>query len=286
MNLKINNDLVVLKLETTDRFVSKAKIVQITILKIFANGKENELKSKLVNPEIPIPVSSTDIHGITDDMVKEQPTFKKYAKGLLDFIGNADILTYGGTHFDIPILREHFVAAGLNLDMTNRKIIDALTIFYSMERRDLKAACYKFLGKKITGRLQGDQAVKGTLAVLNGMINKYENVNCILEDDAVLESPIQDTVEALHTFCNLNNKQVDSLDIDGKVVLVNNVPTLTFGKYKDQPVVPTLVNDTNYYDFIMNKGEFYPATRKVIEEIVSKYKEEQSTKHQKKLETT
>ena len=142
MQLNLANPLVFFDLETTGVNICKDQIVEISYLKISPNGKEEE-KTRRINPEIPIPLEATAIHGITDEDVKDCPTFKEIAKSLASQIEGCDLAGFNSNRFDIPLLAEEFLRANVNIDLSKRKFIDVQTIFHKMEQRTLQAA-YKF----------------------------------------------------------------------------------------------------------------------------------------------
>src|SRR5690242_17510948 len=142
MALQLTRPLVFIDLETTGTNIATDRIIEIAIIKILPD-KSRQVKHKLINPQIPIPKSSTDIHGITDEKVKDAPVFKEVANELKQFIDNADLSGYNSNRFDIPLLMEEFLRVGINIDMMNRKMVDVQQIFHLMEKRTL-AAAYKF----------------------------------------------------------------------------------------------------------------------------------------------
>jgi len=277
MKLNLAKDAIVLDLETTGLSPAKDKIIQIAILKIFADpNKEPERKVRYVNPGRPIPKKVTDITGITDEMVKNQPTFDKLAKGIVSFIGNADLITYNGNRFDIPFLIEELNRCNIELDMSDRKCVDVKRLFHRMEPRDLRAAHRKFTGREIENAHDAGSDVQATLNVLEAMLDEYRGVDCINPDDTTIASPIVNDMDALHEF----TKNFGELDYEGWVVK-NEEGKIVFGKgkYQDQELAPILIQDKGYYDWIMNKGDFTRDTRKKIGLIISNYIEE--TKNEK-----
>src|SRR5579871_4307237 len=142
MSLKLTRPIAFIDLETTGVNLSTDRIVEIAIVKILPDGTRQQ-KRKLLNPQIPIPKQSTDLHGITDEMIKDAPSFKQASNELKQFIENCDLGGYNSNRFDIPMLMEEFLRAGLELDLTDRRMVDVQHIFYMMEPRTLTAA-YKF----------------------------------------------------------------------------------------------------------------------------------------------
>ena len=146
MQLNLKNPLVFFDLETTGINITKDRIVEISLLKVHPNGKE-EIKSRRINPEMPIPSLATAIHGITDDDVKDCPTFKQVAKSLADMLEGCDLAGFNSSRFDVPMLSEEFLRAGVDFDMSKRKFVDVQIIFHKKEPRTLEAA-YKFYCNK------------------------------------------------------------------------------------------------------------------------------------------
>jgi DNA polymerase-3 subunit epsilon len=277
MKLNLSKDAVVLDLETTGLSPAKDKIIQIAILKIYAgNSKEPELKTRYINPGIPIPKKVIEITGITDEIVKDAPKFEKIAKGIVAFIGDADIITFNGNRFDIPFLIEELNRCEIELDMSERKCVDVKRLYHRMEPRDLRAAHRKFVGREIENAHDAGSDVQATLNVLEAMLDEYRGVDCINPDDTTIASPIVNDMDALHEF----TKNFGELDYEGWVVK-NEEGKIVFGKgkYQDQELAPILIQDKGYYDWIMNKGDFTRDTRKKIGLIISNYIEE--TKNEK-----
>jgi DNA polymerase-3 subunit epsilon len=277
MKLNLSKDAVVLDLETTGLSPAKDKIIQIAILKIYAgNSKEPELKTRYINPGIPIPKKVIEITGITDEIVKDAPKFEKIAKGIVAFIGDADIITFNGNRFDIPFLIEELNRCEIELDMSERKCVDVKRLYHRMEPRDLRAAHRKFVGREIENAHDAGSDVQATLNVLEAMLDEYRGVDCINPDDTTIASPIVNDMDTLHEF----TKNFGELDYEGWVVK-NEEGKIVFGKgkYQDQELAPILIQDKGYYDWIMNKGDFTRDTRKKIGLIISNYIEE--TKNEK-----
>lgn len=269
MKLNLEKDLICFDIESTGLSVKNDRIVQLAIIKIFADGRENIVKSRLVNPGIPIPKEASDVHHITDDMVKDQPAFDRIAKSLYDLIADSDFCTFNGNRFDIPMLMEEFSRAGYNLDMSNRSCIDVKRIFHRMERRDLKAAYQFYCKKNLDGAHDALNDVNATLSVLECMLDYYKGKDCIDKDDTIISEPIINDVKALADF----TKDFDSLDFAGTIKLnSDNIPVFGFGKYQGQSVTLVLEKDKSYFDWIMTKGEFTSETRKIISDLMKEHR--------------
>ncbi len=279
MKLNLAKDLIVLDFETTGLSPAKDRVIQVAILKVFADGRPSETKSRYINPGIPIPAKITEITGITNEMVKNEPTFDKLAKGLLQFIGDADIATYNGNRFDIPFLLEELGRCGMELDMTNRKCVDVKRMFHRMEPRDLRAAHRKFIGREMENAHDAGADVQATLDVLEAMLDVYNGVDCINPDDSKIISPIVNDIDALHEF----TKNFGELDYEGWIIQKED-GKIVFGKgkYQDQEIGIILSEDKGYHDWIMNKGDFTRDTRNkfriLIDDYKNKIKKEESEK--------
>ncbi len=269
MKLNLTKPLVIFDLETTGLSVTKDKIIQIAILKIFPDDRPNELKTKYINPQVPIPEEVTKITGITDDMVKDAPTFERIAKSLLDFIGpDSDLCGYNSNRFDVPMLSEHFSKLGIDLDMSNRRHIDVKRIFHKLEERKLSDAYKKYIGKDMENAHDAGADVMATYAVLEAMLDYYKGTEYTDKDGNVIVDPLQNDVDSLSDF----TKDFDNVDFAGTMKFnKDGVPVFGFGKYQGKPVVQTLSKDKSYYDWIMTKGEFLTDTKKIIEKMMDEY---------------
>lgn len=269
MKLNLEKDLAIVDLETTGLSVTKDRIVQIAILKVFADGRPNELKVKLINPEIPISKEASEITGITDEMVKNEPTFKKLAKGVKDFLSNCDLCGFNSNRFDFPLLFEEFNRAGIDFDISSTKFIDVKRIFHNMEQRTLSAAKMFYCGTKMENAHDAGADVTATFEVLEAMLDKYKDVDYENKSGEIIKNPIQNNIESLYEF----TKDTGSVDFSGTMRYdENNVPVFNFGKYQGKSVGEMLSKDKKYYDWIMNIGEFTNDTRKMIKKIVEEYK--------------
>jgi DNA polymerase-3 subunit epsilon len=267
MKLNLQKDLTFLDLETTGLSVSKDRIVQLAMIKIFADGRPSEERCRLVNPGIPIPAEASAVHGITEDKIRNEPTFNRIARGIQTFIGDSDLATYNGNRFDIPLLMEEFERAGLPLDMTGRRTVDVQRIFHKMEPRTLSAAVRFYTGEKMEGAHDAGVDTRATVKVLLGQLEKYDGVDLEDKDGAIIKSPIRNDIQALHDFCT----DPTEVDFQGKVKLnADGVAVLTFGKFQGMPVGESLHFDHKYYLWILN-GDFTVDTKRVIERLVTEY---------------
>ena len=248
MQLNLKNPLVFFDLETTGIDIVKDRIIEISYVKVFPNGKE-ESKTMRINPGMPIPPASTAIHGITDDDVKDCPLFKNVAKQLAAQIEGCDLAGYNSNRFDIPLLAEEFLRAGVDIDLTRRKFIDVQTIFYKMEQRTL-AAAYKFYCQKSLENAHTAAAdTMATYEVLKAQLDRYPE--------------LKNDVAFLSEFSSFTN----NVDFAGRMVYNDkNQEVFNFGKYKGRLVEEVLKHDPAYYSWMMN-GDFPLNTKQKLTEI-------------------
>ncbi len=167
--LQLNRPIAFIDLETTGVNLSTDRIVEIAIIKILPDGSR-QVKRKLINPEMPIPKPSTDIHGITDEMVKDAPTFKQAGNEIKQFLENCDLGGYNSNRFDIPMLMEEFLRAGMEVDLSTRRMVDVQHIFYTMEPRTLTAAYKFYCEKELVDAHSAEADVNATIDVLMSQI--------------------------------------------------------------------------------------------------------------------
>ena len=265
MKLNLKKDLVVFDLESTGLSVAKDRIVQMAMIKIFADGRPSIERGRLVNPTILIPAETTAIHGITNEMVANEPTFADLANGIIALIGDADFLTFNGNRFDIPLLMEEFARAAKVFDMTNRKTIDSLRFFHKMEKRNLEAAVQFYLNKKHEKAHDAMADAKATLNVLEAQLDKYKNTD-YEEKGVITKTPIKNDIDALHEFC------VDPNDVDyqGKIKMKDGVAVFEFGKYQGKSVGKSLAADPKYFEWILS-GDFATDTKNHIRRLVQEF---------------
>lgn len=268
MELKLIRPLAFFDLETTGVNIAADKIVEIAILKVMPNGEE-QVYLKRVNPGMPIPLASSMFHGIYDDDVKDLPQFKELAPEIAAFIADADLAGYNSNKFDIPMLMEEFLAAGVNFSLEGRSFVDVQNIFHQMEQRTLKAAYRFYCEQNLDNAHTAEADVRATYEVLKAQLTKYENV-AFESKHGEVSYPVINDVEALHNFTNLT-KPVDFAgrlvyDEDGDV-------TINFGKHKGKKVTHVFDVEPSYYAWMQN-GDFPLYTKKVLENIWNKYKEE------------
>lgn len=258
MGLKLNKPLVVFDIEATGLNVSKDRIVEISILKLAA-GKDNEIKTWRINPTIPIPDNIVEIHGITNEMTQSLPPFKGFAKEILNFIGNADLCGFSIYKFDLPILMEEFIRAGVDFDISKRKVVDVQTIFHKKEKRNLAAAYRFYCKKELKDEHRAEADTKATYEVFMAQMEKYDD--------------LEENIEYLDNFSGTNFKR--HFDLAGRMVY-NDEGTVcfNFGKYRGKAVFDIFNSDPSYYSWIMN-GDFPEYTKKKLTELKLQHKLQQ-----------
>ncbi len=248
MELNLKKPLVFFDLETTGTNVTKDRVVEIGILKIFPNGT-HESKVWLVNPERDIPQETIDLHGITNEKVANEPTFKELAHRIHEMIKDSDLAGYNSNKFDIPVLVEEFMRAGIEFDLSKRKAVDVQNIFHKKEERTLSAGYKFYCGKNLDDAHTAEADVLATYEILKAQLDRYDD----LEND----------VEWLAEYSN----RFRAVDVAGFIVLnEDDVEVFSFGKYKKRPVEEVLQENPGYFGWMQN-ADFPLYTKKVLAEI-------------------
>lgn len=270
MEFNLDRDIVFFDLEATGLSVVKDKIVQIALIKYPKNGGEPIEKEMLINPGIPISEEAMGVHGITPKDVANKPTFEHVAKELYDFIGDSDLGGYNSNRYDVPMLMEEFARVGMELDISERRLIDVQRIFYKMEPRTLKAALKFYTGEDLVGAHDALADVRATVDVLKGQLKKYQGVDIEDGEGNLIPEPVRNDMNAIHNFVNdlryLEPTQKMKLNADG-------VAVFCFGKYTNAPVGQTLAKDPNYFNWIM-KMEFTNQVKQLAKKYLKEYKEQ------------
>lgn len=269
MNLQLQRPLAFFDLETTGTNISADRIVEISILKILADGRE-EVKTLKINPEMPIPLESSLIHGIYDKDVADAPTFKSVAQELADFYGDADLAGYNSNKFDIPLLMEEFLRAGVDFSLDERHFVDVQNIFHQMEQRTLKAAYKFYCDQSLENAHSAEADVRATYEVLKSQLEKYEGVE--YQDKAGNKStPVVNDVPALHKFTNLSRP----VDFAGRLVYNDrDEEVFNFGKHKGKTVEAVFESEPSYYSWMM-QGDFPLYTKRCLEKIWNRFRAKQ-----------
>ncbi|HMQ06447.1 MAG TPA: 3'-5' exonuclease [Saprospiraceae bacterium] len=263
ITLNLDRNLIFFDIETTGLNVLKDRIIQIALIKFNKINNTPEEKTYLLNPGVPIQPEAMAIHGIMVDMIRNKPLFKDIANELYDWIGHADLAGYNCERFDIPLLMEEFARVGLNLDMEKRRCLDVQKIFYKMEPRTLRAAYRLYCNKELTNAHDALEDARATMEVFLGQIKKYKEVDYIDEEGRVIETPIQNNIQAIVEFIG-NNDQIDftnRLKYNSEGIVVFN-----FGKYIGKPVTEVFTSDPQYYNWIMDK-DFSHQVKQVVTRI-------------------
>jgi DNA polymerase-3 subunit epsilon len=248
MKLKLKNPLIFFDLETTGIDVAVDRIVEISYLKIYPNGDE-ESKTMKVNPGIPIPQKATDIHGITDEDVKDAQTFQEIAKSIAKVFEGSDFAGYNSNKFDLPLLAEEFLRADTDLDLKKRKFIDIQVIFHKKEQRTLSAAYKFYCNKNLEDAHSAEADTRATYEILQAQLDRYPDLPNDIDDLSKYSS---------------HNRNADFL---GRIVYDDNdCEIFNFGKYKGQKVTEVLKKDPGYYGWMIN-GNFPLHTKRVLTAI-------------------
>lgn len=265
MKLNLKRPLAFFDLETTGVNVASDRIVEIAILKAMPDGTE-VVKSMRINPEMPIPLASSLIHGIYDEHIAAAPTFKEVAQELADFIGEADLAGYNSNRFDIPVLLEEFLRVGVDFDMADRKFVDVQNIFHQMEQRTLRAAYKFYCDKDIVNAHSAEADITATYHVLLAQLERYKDSD--FEDkQGNISKPVQNDVDALHLFTNMNKP----VDFAGRLVFnEDNNETFNFGKHKGKCCEEVFDIEPSYYAW-MKQGDFPLYTKKKLDEIWARW---------------
>ena len=248
MNLQLKRPIIFFDLETTGVDTSKDRIVEISMVKVGVDGSK-QVKTRRINPEMPIPAEATAVHGITDEDVREEPTFRQIAKSLAQFIEGCDFGGFNSNRFDLPMLVEEFMRVGVEVDFKRRKFIDVQNIFHKKEQRTLVAAYKFYCDKDLENAHSAEADTLATYEVLEAQIERYGDIGT--------------TVDELAAF-STNNEVVD---FAGRIALNDKGEEIfTFGKYKGQKVEDVFRREPSYYAWMMD-GDFPLYTKKVITEI-------------------
>jgi DNA polymerase-3 subunit epsilon len=250
MELKLIKPICFFDLETTGVNIAKDRIVEISILKVYPNGNK-ESKTWLVNPEVPIPAQTTAVHGITDEKVKNEPTFKQLSKDILKMVKGSDLAGFNSDRFDIPLLAEEMLRADIDVDFKKHLTVDIQTIFHKMEKRNLSAAYKFYCGKDLENAHSAEVDTLATYEVLKSQILKYDE----LDNDII----------KLSAFSTRRK----SIDFAGFIIIDDDGdPCFSFGKNKGKKVTEVLNQQPGYYNWLLN-ADFPLYTKKVLTSIRS-----------------
>ena len=248
--LSLKKPLAFIDIEATGMNLCKDRIVEIAIIRI-STDNSRQVKRKLINPEMAIPASTTEIHGITDEMIKDAPVFRQVANEIKQFLENCDIGGYNSNLFDVPILMEEFLRIGMEWDVRGRKLLDVQKIFHMMEQRTLGAAYKFYCEKNLDGAHGAEVDAQATYEVLQAQVTKYQQLGSTV--DSILKC--------------IGEEQI--VDFARRFCMENGVEVFNFGKYKGRPVSEVLKAEPQYYDWMM-KGEFPLHTKQKLAEIFNR----------------
>lgn len=265
MKLNLKRPLAFFDIEATGVNIGSDRIVEISVIKLNPDGSE-EVKTWRVNPGIPIPLETSLIHGIYDEHIKDELAFKELGSQVAEFIGDSDLAGYNSNKFDIPMLMEEFLRAGVPFDLEQRHFVDVQNIFHQMEQRTLKAAYQFYCQKDIVNAHSAEADTRATMEVLLAQIARYEDQEW--EDKQGKRSkPVVNDVEGLHKFTNLNR----IVDFAGRMVYSEDGDELfNFGKHKGKKVEDIFNIEPSYYSWMMN-GDFPLYTKRKLEVVYQRW---------------
>ena len=276
MKLNLTKPLVVFDLETTGLDLVNDRIIQISYIKVQPNGEE-ERKTLFINPTKQIPPEVEKLTGITNEDVAKAPTFKQVSKTLSETFQGCDFAGFNSNHFDIPLLAEEFLRAGIDFDFSKCRLIDAQTIFHKMERRNLAAAYKFYCGRKMEEDFQAHRADEDTEATYRVLQGELERYNPDTQEEE--EKHLPNNMDVLNEFCKVNNwvdfagriVWKDMLGADGKPLKDENgknrqVEAFNFGKYKGWAVADVLRQDPGYYSWML-ASDFTYNTKQILTRI-------------------
>ena len=249
MELKLQKPIVFFDLETTGVNAIHDRIVEISYIKVFPDGNE-ESKTLRINPERHIPEQSSAIHGIYDEDVKDCPTFKQVARDIAAIFVNSDIAGFNSNYFDVPMLVEEMLRAGIDFDITKCRLIDVQNIYHKLEQRTLSAAYKFYCGKNLEDAHSAQADTRATYEVLKAQLDKYPD-------------KLNNDVQFLSSYSKMN----DNVDFAGRIIYNDkHIPVFNFGKYKGQSVEDVLARDPGYYGWMM-QGDFPQNTKQVLTKL-------------------
>lgn len=248
MKLNLSNPIIFFDLETTGIDVVKDRIVEISLVKVTPEGDE-EIKTRRINPGMHIPEESTAVHGITDEDVKDCPPFKMVAKSLAQYIEGCDLAGYNSNKFDIPMLMEEFLRAGVDIDLKKRRCVDVQNIFHKMEQRTLSAAYKFYCEEELSNAHSAEADTLATYEILKKQLERYPEM--------------ENNVDFLSKF----SERLPTADYAGRIAYdADGVEIFNFGKHKGKRVTDVLRAESSYYNWMMN-GDFPEYTKKVLTKI-------------------
>jgi DNA polymerase-3 subunit epsilon len=261
MDLHLTRPIAFFDLETTGIKVATDRIVEICILRLNLDQTTRILTHR-INPEMPIPWEATAIHGIRDEDVKDSPAFRDLAHELARFLDNCDLAGYNSNHFDIPLLVEEFLRAGVDFELKGRRFVDVQNIFHKMEPRNLRAAYKFYCDRELENAHSAEADTVATYEILKAQLERYKDVQ-IRDRKGNMIRPVVNDIRALSEFSWVSR----NADLVGHIIFNDrDVEVFNFGKHKGKPVEEVFRVEPSYYDWIM-KSEFPLSTKKVVTSI-------------------
>jgi len=249
--LQLKKPLAFIDIEATGANVTIDRIVEIAIVKMIPDGNRT-VKRKIINPQMPISKAISEIHGITDEMVKDAPTFKQAAHEIKQFLDGCDLSCYNAYRLDIPLLMEEFIRADVEFDMKSRKVVDVQKIFHQMEQRTLSAAYKFYCNKSLDGAHGAEVDATATAEILNAQVDRYPQLGNSV--DSIVKAVGEDQIIDFARRFTYDDKGVEIFN---------------FGKHKGRPVADVLKSEPQYYDWMM-KGEFPMNTKQRLTEMYTR----------------
>lgn len=250
-NLNLSRPLVFFDIESTGVNPLRDRIVELSVIKIFPDGKDARTTRRL-NPTMPIPSGASQVHGIYDADVAHAPTFAQIAVNLNNYLADCDLGGYNVHGFDIPILIEEFKRAGIVFDMKGRRVVDAFAIFTKLYPRTLTAAYKFFCGKDLEGAHGAEADTLATIEVFAGQLAKH--------------AELPTDLDALNEFCS--NRDPDAIDSQRRFKFVDGVPTVNFGKHSGRPLRELAVEEPSFLRWIL-RGEFSDQVKKIASDALA-----------------
>jgi DNA polymerase-3 subunit epsilon len=265
MKLNLKRPLAFFDLEATGVNIGVDRIVEISVIKLYPDGSE-KVQTWRINPAMPIPLEASLVHGIYDEHIKDEPLFTSVAPVVAEFIADSDLAGFNSNKFDIPMLMEEFLRAGVVFDLDSRHLVDVQNIFHQMEQRTLKAAYRFYCNKDIINAHSAEADTRATMEVLLAQVERYENREW--EDKKGNRSiPVVNHVEGLHKFTNLNRP----VDFAGRMAYnEQGEEVFNFGKHKGKRVEEVFNAEPSYYSWMM-QGDFPLYTKRKLEEIYNRW---------------
>jgi DNA polymerase-3 subunit epsilon len=266
MELNLKKPLAFFDIEATGLSIVNDRIVELCIVKINPNGTK-ESHTWLINPDYPVSPEAESIHGYSNEALQDKPTFKQVAKEISRFLHNCDLAGYNAIKYDVPILVEEFLRAGIDFEIKKRRLIDVQNIFMKMEQRTLSAAYKFYLQKELVDAHSAEADTEATYEILKAQLDKYENTPFV-DREGTESLPVKNDMDALHSFSSHHR----NADLIGQFIYNDdNEEVINFGKHKGKRVVDVFRDEPSYYSWVM-KSDFPMFTKNMLTNIKLKMK--------------